>query len=159
MAFAPMGDLQAAAVAMSPSPTPSLSQQGRVPSGRTPNAKRPITPDTIDVSNTGDRVLDLADMTAGFNNLSKQVSRDSQLLDSTSKAVEWNSQLLNALITRVNTLEAGSTVARQKVDSLTSEVAEAVQKLAAVDRDRDQSLRDELSAMAAKLDEGHNKLQ
>ena len=133
MAFnVPMGDFQAAAVAMSPSPAPSLSAQGRVPSGRTPNAKRPITPDTINVSNTGDRVLDLADMTAGFNTLSKQVSRDSQLLDSTSKAVEWNSQLLNALVTRVNTLEAGNNVMSQTVDSLTKEVTDAVRRLQAL---------------------------
>ena len=79
MAFAPMGVLEQAAIAASPSPVPSLTPQARMPSGRTPNAKRPITPDTVDVSNTSDRVLNLVDMTAGFNNPSKLQARDTAL--------------------------------------------------------------------------------
>ena len=159
MAFAPMGAFEQAAIVSSPSPVPSLSQQARMPSGRTPNAKRPITPDTVGVANTGDRVLNLADMTAGFNNLSKLQARDTALLGSTSSAVEWNSQLLNALITRVNMLKASNTVAGQKVDNLTTEITRVTDILAATDMQRDQNLRDELSAMTVKLDEGHAQLK
>ena len=110
----PQGDLAAAAASMTPGPSPPTSQQlaqmpttGQ-PSGLTPNAKRPLNPSTFAVAQTGSRMMSQEDLSAAVNNLIALQSRDEKVLSNVWEAVGWNAGLANALVTRVNNMEAAA---------------------------------------------------
>ena len=106
------GDFAAAAASMSPAPSPPSASPipGHQPSGTTPNAKRPAGMMQVNVAQGGDRLLTQSDLSAGFINLQGLQARDEAVLRNIGECVEWNSGLLNALVTRVNSLETVSKV-------------------------------------------------
>ena len=93
-----MGEFAAVVAAMGTTPgstrqpSPALAlpspTAGAVPSGPTPNAKRPITVDAIQIAQGGSRVLSQEYLSAGFDNLTKLQQRDATLMQSVVKAVE-----------------------------------------------------------------------
>ena len=91
------------------------------------------------------------DLSAGFTNLQRLQVRDESFQTSMSQAVHWNTDLLNKLVTRVNTLEASS----QLVTAETKQALDAVNDL---NVQRDAQLRDELNQMALKLETGFASL-
>ena len=117
------------------------------PTGSTPNAKRPTDRVSIDVALTGSRIMTNEDLSAGFTNLQRLQSRDEGFRTSVSQAVHWNADLLNKLVTRVNTLEASSKLVTDETKQAFDAVNEQVVK-------RDGQLREELNQMAVKLETG-----
>ena len=95
------------------------------------------------------------DVMAGFHSLANLQRRDEQFQESIGTAVDWNSALLNAVVTRVNALEA--------VVSLHSEAHKNTdEKLDGLDQHgagKEWVLRGELSAMAQKLEAQHAELK
>ena len=71
---------------------------GEVPTGQTPNAKRPLDRTTIAVSTTGSRLMTQEDLSAGFHNLAGLQERGSKWAMSIGECVHYNSQLLNAVV-------------------------------------------------------------
>ena len=145
--------MAAASQQASPAASPSTAQtplgqssQG-APTGGTPNAKRPMDRTSIDVALTGSRTMTNDDLSAGFTNLHGLQTRDEGFACSMSHAVHWNADLLNKLVTRVNTLEASAAL----VTTETKQALDAVNELTV---GRDQQLREELNAMAEKLKTG-----
>ena len=135
------------------------------PTGRSPNAKRPLDRASIQVAVTGQRAMTIDDLTAGFYNLSSMNEKESKLLDSTAKAVEYNGRLLDALILRVNNAEAAMTLANEvtgkqttAIDDLTRDVKLAVTSLEEGDKKKDVNLRQELDNMMKKLEDGLKEL-
>ena len=69
-----------------------------IPTGRSPTAKRPLDRASIDIATTGRRPMSVDDLTAGFYNLNENGEREAKLLQSTAKAVHYNADLMNALV-------------------------------------------------------------
>ena len=95
------------------------------------------------------------DVIAGFHNLANLQQRDEKFQESIGVAVDWNSALLNAVVTRVNALEA--------VVNLHSEAHKNTEeKVNGFDQHgagKAWVLRGELSAMAVKLEAQHAELK
>ena len=87
------------------------------------------------------------DLSAGFTNLQRLQVSDQAFQTSMSQAVHWNADLLNKLVTRVNTLEASSQL-------VTSETKQALDAVNDINVKRDAQLREELNQMALKLETG-----
>ena len=154
---AAMGQTPGASQAM---PTPAASPtQDAPPTGLTPNAKRPMNRDSVQVANTGSRLMSQEDLSAGFYNLASLQTRDEAFTKNVASCVDYNGKLLNELVTRVNTLEASRNLNTTKVDELTVDVRSALETVEKGDLERDKNLRAELSAMATRLEEGHAELQ
>ena len=103
---------------------PSGEGRGPAPSGSTPNAKRPMDRAAVDVVIGGARKMSLEDLCAGFVNLERVLTRDEAFAADTAAAVQYNADLLNMLVTRVNSLEAATTLASdgfQKVSDFATE--------------------------------------
>ena len=141
---------------MSPSPSPpgaaTPRSSGDRPTGATPNAKRPLDPSTIQIANTGVRPMSVEDLAAGFTQLASLQVRDFKSLTSTAEAAHYNSMLLDAVITRLNAVEASAALTAASVGTLTGEAASAVQQLDKLRTDTDLKLRTELDAMMATTD-------
>ena len=84
--------------------TPITGGGGPVPSGSTPNAKRPMDRASVDVVLGSARTMSLEDLSAGFVNLERTVTRDETFQSNVAGAVQYNADLLNLLVTRVNAL-------------------------------------------------------
>ena len=114
------GDYAALAAAMA---TPGGAAPGvvamigdTVHSGQTPNAKRPVNKDTIAVAGGGSRPMSMDDLIGGFHNIANLQQRDDKYVDDISKVVAWNASLLNALVSRVNGMEANVGRAKDELD-------------------------------------------
>ena len=106
------------------------------------------------------------DLSAGFNNLMVVQQREEQFLKNVAECVHYNSELLNALVTRVNAAEANATLANKKAEDqdsqitkLTDDVRKALEYIETVDAEKDNTLRKELNAMAITVEKGHDELQ
>ena len=103
-------------------PTGAQSQPGAhqlVPDGMSPNGKRPRSDQS---AATGRSPL-------GPSETSTAVLEIQPLLRSAAEAVQWNCDLLNAVIGRVNSLEAWTKVAESQVTASTEFVAQHSEKL------------------------------
>ena len=141
-------------------PTPAASPtQDAPPTGLTPNAKRPMNRDSIQVANTGNRLMTQEDLSAGFYNLTALQARDENFTKNVANCVDYNGKLLNELVTRVNTLEASRNLDTAKVEELTADVRTALKTVESGDLEHDQKLRTELDEMAKRLEAGHEELQ
>ena len=146
-----------------PSSSPIATE---IPTGRSPTAKRPLDRASIDVATTGRRPMSVEDLTAGFYTLNENNEKEAKLLQSTAKAVHYNADLLNALVSRVNSAEAAmhlhneSLVQRDaNMTKLTEDVKLAVKTLEDGDFKKDSTLRDELNVMVQKIATSHDELQ
>ena len=92
------------------------------------------------------------DLSAGFMNLQRLQARDEGFQTSVSQAVHWNADLLNKLVTRVNTLEASAAL-------VTSEVKVALDGVSELNIARDKQLRVELASMAEMFKSGFERLE
>ena len=108
------GDFAAMAIAMTPGPSPSPTSQG--PTGTTPNAKRPMDKNTITIAQTGVRLMTQEDLSQSVHNLIGKQVKDEQFTTDISDCVKFNSELLNAIIVRVNTVEAAVKLSDTKTD-------------------------------------------
>ena len=163
------GDFAAMAIAMTPGPSASPTSQG--PTGTTPNAKRPMDKNSITVAQTGVRLMTQEDLSASVHSLIGKQAKDEQFTTNVSECVQFNSELLNAIIVRVNTVEAAVKLSDTKTEYLNTKVGELQEetkqclltvegKLKEKDdmmNKKDETLRSELSAMANKLKNGHNQ--
>ena len=157
--FAAMAAALTPGIAMTPAPAPSTTQGGRA-TGITPNAKRPLDRATFAVAAGGARLMSQEDLSAGFQNLASKQQTDEAAGRNTAECVHYNSELLNALITRVNAIEATTGLIGKKVEdqdavmqSLTDDTRGALKALESRVIERDTTLRAELDAMAAKLEQ------
>ena len=120
--------------------TPLGSSSQGMPTGSTPNAKRPMDRVSIDVALTGSRIMTNEDLSAGFTNLQRLQTRDEAFTASMSQAVHWNADLLNKLVTRVNALEASSNLVSEEAKKVFERIDSDIVK-------REGGLRDELNQM------------
>ena len=134
-------------------------------SGQTPSAKRPVNKATIDMAAGGNRPMSMEDLVAGFHNLANLGQREDKFTDDMSKCVAWNAALLNAVVSRINTMEQvvgqqTDEIGKQndKLDTLTEGVKRALGQAKDDTTSNEHTLRGELSAMAEKLDNGHKEL-
>ena len=141
----PQGPFEGMAAMMSPGPQPSPGAPGVGPNGTTPNAKRPMDRATIDVAQGGSRLMSQEDLSAGFYNLLQLQQRDETFTKSVAECTHYNAQLLNALVTRVNTLEASAVAQTSTTEQLTADVRKALGMLEDSDKGKDQALRKEHS--------------
>ena len=177
----PMGEFAAAAAAMTPAgvtpaaPSPSTGtllvslQGGPGLTGMSPIAKRPRDVSTFAAMNDGvggNPTMSNEDLTGGFHNLHRNGQRDAAFAEEIAKAVHENAVLLNAVISRVNVVEAGAALVQKKNDEIGTKLddlaADALKGLAALEKstvDREGGLRQQLSAMAERLEQGHAELQ
>ena len=79
----------------------------------TPNAKRPMDRAAVDVVQGGIRTMSIEDLSAGFVNLEKVVTRDETFASDLAGAVQYNADLLNLLVTRVNALEVSTVLSSE----------------------------------------------
>ena len=102
------GDFAAAAAAMTPGGPPASSpvQATNVPSGFIPNAKRPMDPSTIHVAAGGATAMSVEDLSQGFANMGVTQQKTEQFALNIANCVHYHGELLNALVTCVNKIEA-----------------------------------------------------
>ena len=119
-----------------------------------------------DGSQQGTRTMSAEDQTGGFHNLSMIQQRDERFSQEIAKVVHDNAVLLNAVVSRVNAVEAAAVLAQQqskeqseKTDTLTADTRKALSKLEGTMDERESGLRKQLSAMATRLEEGHSELE
>ena len=128
-------------------------------SGQTPCAKRPVTQSTIAVAAGGHTPMNMDDLVAGFHNLANLRERDEKWSIDIARCVEWSATLLNALVSRVNVIDA--TVSRQteSINTLNGGVKAALEQASVKSDGKEYLLRGELSAMAEQLEAKHVELQ
>ena len=106
---------------MTPAPSPGAPSNDR-PTGASPTAKRPLDRASIQVSQSGFRPMSNEDLAQGFMNLHAGAERDAKWTQSIAESVHGNAELLNALIERVNNIEASATLTVGKVNSHGSQI-------------------------------------
>ena len=122
--FGGMASIMSPAASPPQPATPITGVGGLAPSGSTPNAKRPVNRAAADVVLGGARTMSIEDLSAGFVNLEKVVTRDETFAANVAGAVQYNADLLNLLVTRVNALEAAMVLSSdglQKASDFTTE--------------------------------------
>ena len=151
--------------AATPSPSPSPPHQS-VPDGRSPNGKRPRADQSVA---TGRPPMTLPEV-------STAVLEVQPLLRSTAEAVQWNCDLLNAVIGRVNNLESWTQLAEPTISKSSDFMTESTPKLAELvgfgDQIRmalvkveefatqaDTKLRHEIDAATGTIDSAMTKMQ
>ena len=78
------------------------------------------------------------DLSAGFANPLSLQQRDETFTKSVAECTHYNAQLLNALVTRVNTLEASAVAQTSTTEQLTADVRKALGMLEDSDKGRPQ---------------------
>ena len=112
---------------ITPAPSPNTAivpvLGGPPPTGMSPIAKRPRDVGTFASMDTGGatRVMSVEDLTGGFINLSRLQERDAAFSQEIAKVVHENAVLLNAAISRVNAVEAATTLTGQQLEALRTE--------------------------------------
>ena len=162
------GDLAAMAAAMTPGAgamTVAAVHPRPTVSGQTPNAKKPVTKSTIAIAQGGNRPMTMDEVVTGFNHLSGLQQRQDVYDEDVAKCIDWNAVLLNALVSRVNTLEINAAPQQaaidsqnQKIETLTEGVKRALGQVEEADAAKDWVLRGELSAMMVKLESANTEL-
>ena len=79
---------------------------------------------SVDVALTGTRTMSAEDLSAGFLNLQRLQARDETFQPNVAGAVQYNADLLNLLVTRVNALEAATVLSNdglQKASDFTTD--------------------------------------
>ena len=105
------------------------------------------------------------DLTGGFHNITRIQQRDERFAQEIAKVVHDNAVLLNAVVGRVNAVEASAVLAQQqseemkgKIETLTVDTRTGLSQLEETMTERESGLRKQLSAMALRLEEGHEEL-
>ena len=148
-----------------PTPAPShpaTSRQAADPPDGVPQAKRPLNRETIQVAQSGMRVMTVEDLSAAFFQLNAHAEKEEGLAASVHSCVDHNAQLLTQACERLFKLEATSTTAdavqATLVLKLTAETREALEHVHAQDMSRDANLREEIDGMTAKVSAGYDEL-
>ena len=152
--------MQISQFGITPIPTPTQPNAGDKPDGRSPNAKRPLDRASIAVASSGVRPMTNDDLSAGFMNLHQMQERDQKWTQSIAESVHYNAGLTNAMIDRLNALEAGCklmTAGQEKLEedikvALNAGNEKMVEQLGLKaeeqqGKDRENALRAELNAM------------
>ena len=105
------------------------------------------------------RTYSVEDLSAGMNTLHQNAERNRQWVTSVAESVHWNAELMNKLIERVNGIDTGMNMVATKVDELAVNMQTKLEEVHSKDIQRDNTLREELNAMAAKLASVHDDLQ
>ena len=145
------GDLAVMAAAMTPGGAVGPMGTGggeHKMSGQTPCAKRPVNQSTIAVAAGGNSPMSMEDLVGGFHNLANLRERDEKWSVDIAKTVEWNATLLNALVSRVNIIDASVSRQSDSINVLNDGVKAALTQAAAATDGKEFILRGELSAMA-----------
>ena len=95
---------------------------GGPPDGKSPNSKRPLNRETIQMAVSDTRVLGNEDLSAAVHTLYSNSERDQKWTNSIAESVHWNAQLMDKVVERVNALEAALTASNVKLDDTTSKV-------------------------------------
>ena len=159
----PIGPFGGMASLMSPAASPPQSVtpvppvtgvDGPAPSGSTPNAKRPMNRAAVDVVVGGARTMSLEDLSAGFANFERVVTRDEAFASDVAGSVQYNADLLNLLITRVNALEVATQLSSEGLQKASDYTAEGFQKSSDFTTELDRKLREhiDLAIAAMKVD-------
>ena len=148
----------AAAMSQQASPAASPPQAvtpvvgGPAPSGSTPKAKHPMDRTSIDVALSGTRAMSAEDLSAGFLNLQRLQVCDETFQSSVAGAAQYNADLLNLIVTQVNTLEAAAALA-------TTNTMDCLQKVHDFTVERDVKVRSELDTAISALKVEFERLQ
>ena len=137
--------------------TPAMAVEApQGPSGLTPNAKRPRDPATIAVAAGGAQDMSTAELSQAFTNVCGKQDAAEQFALNVAGCVQYNGDLLNSLITRVNTIEAAATFVasdvgeiKGTVEKLTEDTRAALQKVEAQDVATDALLRQQAEVRAS----------
>ena len=134
--------------------------------GRSPNAKRPLNRETIAMSVSEVKQMSGEDLAAGLNTLYMNQQRDQKWSNSIAESVHYNAQMLDGVITRLNSIEAAAQLLGTNVENIDGKVnklgenaANMLEKVNEQDIKRDSDLRQELNQMAEKLEQGHEELK
>ena len=170
-AMGPHADSIGGPLGMSPAPASAFATPvpGGAPTGTSPTAKRPSHTRASDVAMQQDggpsKVMGTDELTHGFYNLVRLQARDEQFNHGVAVAVHENAGLLNAVITRMNAVEASGQLMADAVNKLRVEhealIGDTRKAIVKVDDRhivRDTTLRQELDGMAARLEAGHKEL-
>ena len=95
-------------------PVPSPVPGAGAPDGRSPNAKRPQNRETIAMAVSETKVLSQEDLSAGLNTLNANSERDRKWTASIAESVHHNAQMLDAMVLRINNLEASNALVSDK---------------------------------------------
>jgi hypothetical protein len=82
----------------------------------------------VDVVLGGARTMSIEDLSAGFVNLEKVVTRDETFASDLAGAAQYNADLLNLLVTRVNALEAATVLSSEGLQKASDFTTEGLQK-------------------------------
>ena len=69
------------------------------------------------------------DLSAGFANLQQRQEKDATWINSISESVHWNSGLLNALVNRVNSIEAADKLMTEEINKHSGEINQVTEDL------------------------------
>ena len=110
--------------------------------------------------------MDQEELTGGFYNLVAERGRDQKWVHGIAVAVHDNAELLNAVVSRMNMIEAGSRLITEevqkttaKVEALSGDTRIGLDKVNDMTIERDGKLRNELDHMTRRLEEGHATLE
>ena len=110
--------------------------------------------------------MTVQDLSQGFANMNMATGKLEQFSLNIAGCVHYNGELLNKLVTRVNTLEASASMAGQQVlqldnvvAGLTEDIKGALTTVTENDKKTDDKLRAELDTMMGKLEASHAELK
>ena len=95
--------------------------------------------------------MSIEDLSAGFVNLEKVVTRDEAFAADTAAAVQYNADLLNMLVTRVNSLEAATVLSGEGFQKVSDFATEGLQKASDYSADLDKKLRQHIDEAIALM--------
>ena len=85
--------------------------------------------------------MSLEDLTAGFVNFEKVMTRDETFASDLAGAVQYNADLLNLLVTRVNALEVSTVLSTEGLQKASDFTTEGLQKASDFTTELDKTLR------------------
>ena len=136
------------------------------PTGGTPQAKRPMTRESVQISETGQRLMSVEDLSAGFHNLHNRMEREGIFTQTMHAAVDHNAQLLDHLLQRIQTIEQVQGAHVLKMDLTdefmakhVKEVENVLEIVHAKDVAADTKLRNEMDSCTERIDKSYSELR
>ena len=153
---------------MSPGPSPVPTPVGGDP--RSPEPKRPASRDSIPLAQSSASVMNNADLSQGFTQLSTKFEQECQFTQGVYQAVDANAIVLQQIVAKFRELELSNAALTHQGDTTGTELknlrlttedylqkseaghAASLEQLAALDKRTDQQLRSELDALTAQVE-------
>ena len=103
--------------------------------------------------------MSLQDLTAGFVNLEKVITRDETFASDLAGAVQYNADLLNLLVTRVNAIEVSTVLSTEGLQKASDFTTEGLQKASDFTTELDTTLRAHIDEAIALMKVDFERLE